>query len=130
MTEVTEHAHTLDKIRGPILPWQIVKEGKNEAEGSENWEADCGLSSFLIQPFMWVPLLRGSASRGSRDSCGSQTLARAGRRKLREGEVCFLGPLSPGLAGVWTSSLYKASVSQGGSGGGETYGPTGSLQAP
>lgn len=34
--------------------------------GSGNWEAGCGLSSFLIRPFMWVPLLRGSASRGSR----------------------------------------------------------------
>ena len=37
-TEVTEHAHTLDKIKGPILPWPIVKEGNNEAEGSENAE--------------------------------------------------------------------------------------------
>lgn len=77
-----------------------------EAGGSGNWEADCGLSSFLIQPFMWVAFLRGSASRGSWDSCGSQTLARVGRIKLWEGEVCFPGPLSPELAGVWTSACW------------------------
>ena len=48
---------------------------------------------------------------------------------LGTAQVCQSGGLR-GLAGVWTSSLYKASVSQGGGWGGETYGPTGSSQAP
>lgn len=33
-----------------------------EAEGSGNQEAGCSLTFLLIQPFMWVPLLGGSAS--------------------------------------------------------------------
>lgn len=64
-----------------------------EAEGSRSWEAGCGLTFLLIQPFMWFLWLGGSLSCGSWGRCGSQILAGTLRIKPWKRVVCFLGPL-------------------------------------